>query len=300
MLKSISFSIVSILILTFVSTPKSVGQDVGPVSPAARTSSTRELRTIADGLHSSISDLFVAVVRNAETYSALREMDPSLPSLDGGFFQSNTLIAAFLGERPTGGYSISIREEAGGFILAEKKPKPGSMVPQMITSPFTLVAIPQPGNRRFRLDIGEPWKESCRTYRVDRGRFTTLGLPADMTAEFAVEGDIEVIGRGKLMTFLFHVRESGRESGLIQGLAGTFSEVVTSETNLTINNLPAWGALNGHNRSQAIGFFSEGGRKLSLRFTSSPTNNLDVATGEGYVEATLQEPKRAESGTKSP
>ena len=271
---------------------------VSPTIPAIKVQRPKDV--LAEGFHSSISDSFIAVIRDADTYSVLREMDLSLPSLDGEFFKSNTLIAAFLGERPTGGYSISIADETGGFILAEVKPKPGSMVPQSITSPFTLVATPQPGNRRLVLDFGDPWKESFKTYRVDRGRFTTLGLPADMTADFSVVGDIEVIGHGELMTFLFHVRESGRESGLIRGLSGTFSEVVETETHVTINNLPAWGALNGHNRSQAIGFFSDGGRKLSLRFTSSPTNNVDVATGEGYVEASLQEPKRAESGAKSP
>src|ERR1700682_3518686 len=63
-----------------------------------------EMKVLAEGYHSAIINSFVAVVRDAEAYAALVKLDGNLRKLDEDFFKSNAVIAAFLGERKTGGY----------------------------------------------------------------------------------------------------------------------------------------------------------------------------------------------------
>src|SRR2546423_2255890 len=75
-----------------------------------------DLKVVAEGSVSPIKTTFVAVVRDAETYAALRALAGNLPALNEEFFRSNLIVAAFLGERNTGGYSIAISREPNGQI----------------------------------------------------------------------------------------------------------------------------------------------------------------------------------------
>lgn len=56
-------------------------------------------------------------------------------------------LGVFGGERPTGGYAIRITGgvEAGGDVtirLATRRPAPGAMVAQVLTSPYAIAVIP--------------------------------------------------------------------------------------------------------------------------------------------------------------
>src|SRR6266478_5354199 len=84
-----------------------------PQTPNSETT-TKGLKVLAEGFHSSVTNPFIAVVRDAETYSELTRLDNNLPKLDEEFFKSNIVVAAFLGERNTGGYSVEITREANG------------------------------------------------------------------------------------------------------------------------------------------------------------------------------------------
>src|SRR5712691_7781134 len=104
-----------------------------------------DLKILAQGIQSRIQRAFVAVVRDAQTYGELRKAEPQLPKLDEEFFESNVAVAAFLGERNTGGYSVEITRESDRILVTEKKPGKSAMVAQMITSPFELVSVPASG-----------------------------------------------------------------------------------------------------------------------------------------------------------
>src|SRR5919205_4526262 len=81
-----------------------------------------EINVIAQGYHSSITDPFVAVVRDEATYAELTKLDSNLPKLNVDL-KTNVVIAAFLGQRNTGGYSVEITRTANGEIqVAEKAP----------------------------------------------------------------------------------------------------------------------------------------------------------------------------------
>ncbi|HEX3229259.1 MAG TPA: protease complex subunit PrcB family protein, partial [Pyrinomonadaceae bacterium] len=85
--------------------------------------SAGDLKTLAEGSQSSISDPFVAVIRDDATYAKLKKMEPGLPMLETDFFRVNVVVAAFLGTRNTGGYSVEIsRVEDGKIRVVEKAP----------------------------------------------------------------------------------------------------------------------------------------------------------------------------------
>ncbi len=61
----------------------------------------------------------------------------------------STTLLIFLGRRPTGGYSVEVEEIKGNsksleVVAREVCPKPGSMLLQVITSPFVAVKVSVP------------------------------------------------------------------------------------------------------------------------------------------------------------
>src|SRR5437773_5103834 len=150
-------------------------------SPAPATQSEQpkpgELKVLAEGYNSAVPNSFVAVVRDTSTYAALVKLDGNLPKLDEEFFKSNAVVAAFLGERNTGGYSVDIiREGPAGFRVVEKKPGKDMMVAQVITSPFKLVSVPAGGASPILLDLGDAWNRQ-KKYVVMKGTFImTCGI----------------------------------------------------------------------------------------------------------------------------
>jgi hypothetical protein len=134
-------------------------------TPRAQTYQPGGIKVLAEGFHSKITKPFVAVVRDTETYAALRKLDGNLPKLDADFFEENVVVAAFLGERHTGGYSVEITPNAIEINVLEKKPGKGVMVPQMITSPFKIVSLHGATNAAVRLNlfVDETWL--CRYVR---------------------------------------------------------------------------------------------------------------------------------------
>ena len=72
---------------------------------------------------------------------------PPVPDVD---FSTHQVVILILGDRSTGGYSVRVakvseRDRAIEVMVAVTAPNPGDMVTQVHTSPFTTVAIPDPG-----------------------------------------------------------------------------------------------------------------------------------------------------------
>ena len=68
-----------------------------------------------------------------------------MPEVD---FRRHVLVAAFLGQRMTGGYAVQIsgvKETRRRLHLefAEIRPGPGCLVSQELTHPYLLVAVPR-------------------------------------------------------------------------------------------------------------------------------------------------------------
>src|SRR4051794_27567990 len=77
---------------------------------------TSELKELAAGAYGSIHESFVLVARDAQTYAALRTLVPTLPDQPANFFQTHAVVAAFLGQRRSGGYGVEIKQTGRGQL----------------------------------------------------------------------------------------------------------------------------------------------------------------------------------------
>ena len=80
-----------------------------------------------------------------ELYRALNI--ENIPEVD---FSKSNVVALYMGQRNTGGYSITIetmRADGETTYLKKKEttPEPGSMVSMALTAPYVIVAIPKTG-----------------------------------------------------------------------------------------------------------------------------------------------------------
>jgi hypothetical protein len=102
--------------------------------------------------YSSIDDRQRLVIRDAEALRLFwanaitnRVPAPELPAVD---FENEMVIAASMGRRGTGGYSIDIEQvkESGGelnVIVVETSPGAGCFLTQALTAPVIAVKIPK-------------------------------------------------------------------------------------------------------------------------------------------------------------
>ncbi len=105
-------------------------------------------RTIEKGDESNIDDARQVVVRDATAWRALWQQhapDRDRPAID---FSKESVVAVFMGSRPTAGYNVSILSttEGGGALIVryrEERPKAGTVTAQILTAPYHIVAIPK-------------------------------------------------------------------------------------------------------------------------------------------------------------
>src|SRR5438132_2516762 len=187
-----------------------------PTQTPNTEASTKAMKILAEGFHSSITNPFIAVIRDAGTYAELMKLDNTLPKLNAEFFNSNAVIAAYLGTRNTGGYSVEIRWGTAPSVgwtpakpfayIEEKAPAKDVMVPQMITSPFKVVSLEVNVTDNIMIAPGYNLQQTVRLYSVASGTFKTSGGFAGTTEQFRVTGQLRILVReGNLATFFISI-----------------------------------------------------------------------------------------------
>lgn len=114
----------------------------------AAAASAQTPRTIEKGDQSNVDDAKQVVVRDAAQWRTLWQQhapDRPLPPVD---FAKESVVAVFMGSRPTAGYSVAILSttEGGGALIVryrETRPAPGAITAQVLTFPYHIVAIPK-------------------------------------------------------------------------------------------------------------------------------------------------------------
>jgi len=113
------------------------------------------IQTIATDAMSQIESPKQAVARTPAEWTALWRQhagDTALPKVD---FASRTVVAVFLGTRMSAGYVVEItgtHQQQGALIVQwrERRPEPGLVTAQVITSPAHIATIPKfAGEIRF-------------------------------------------------------------------------------------------------------------------------------------------------------
>lgn len=107
------------------------------------------MRTLAQSSNSLITDRRLVIMRDADSFRQLWQahsgLNDNVPTVA---FEREMVVAIFMGEQPTGGYSLNISgiEETPTELVVryqEKRPSSDQMVIQMLTAPAHWVAIPK-------------------------------------------------------------------------------------------------------------------------------------------------------------
>ena len=106
------------------------------------------LETIARDSMSGVDLPRQAVVRNDNEWSALWQQHGGAKPLPKVDFTKRTVVAVFLGSRPSAGYGVEVirtRQQGKTLVVEwrELPPAADSLLAQVITSPAHLVSIPK-------------------------------------------------------------------------------------------------------------------------------------------------------------
>jgi len=113
---------------------------------------TPSLETVSRGTISWVNVPQQVVARTSAEWTALWRREAPLPAVD---FASRTVVAVFLGSRPSAGFGVEITgtREQGGVLTVlwrERMPGAGDVTAQVLTSPFHIASIPKfAGEIRF-------------------------------------------------------------------------------------------------------------------------------------------------------
>lgn len=127
--------------------------------PRAADSEVLEIEVLLETAYSELDERERRVLRSpAEWQSYWRRLDPAEPgsSAPAVNFDTSSVVVAAMGRRPTGGYSVAVREvgrSAAGLevTVEEIAPGPGCITTQAFTAPAVAVKIPRvDGPVRFR------------------------------------------------------------------------------------------------------------------------------------------------------
>lgn len=141
--RAIRWAMLGLLAFGFLASCRSSAVSPGDVIP---------FRTLARGYQSGVSDAGVVVARDEDAWRALWRRHaatvlprPEPPAVD---FEHEMVVGVTLGTRSTGGFGVEVARvvaaEDGLVVEAtERIPAPGAMVPQVITQPFHMVAVPR-------------------------------------------------------------------------------------------------------------------------------------------------------------
>jgi hypothetical protein len=269
---------------------KKVENENVPANRTPETATNRDvdnsLKVLAEGGQSGVADAFLVVARDAETYSALRELVGGLPEMSDDSFTTSVVVAAFLGRRNTGGYSVEIKRAADGALrLAELRPAKGSIVTQSLTTPFKVVSVPVSDKQPLSFGMEGEWKAMMRPYGVTTARFTVTGGFAGTTDDFRLDGRIGVMREGKIATFAFDLKTTGTTRA--RALNDVATGIVQADGSVRITHMAAGSLVAPPPTAlRANGNFTDGENKLTLAFESLPSNVADGYQGKGRLEAT--------------
>lgn len=143
-------------------------EPAAPEGPEATEPTELSCLEFLSGQHSGIHNQQVRLVRTQaewlvlwREHSSLQLPGPELPQID---FESQMLIAVFLGERPTSGFGVQLQRLRAlaavqgqapqlEALALESRPDPDTLQAQVITSPFHMLLAPRtPGVTRLRME----------------------------------------------------------------------------------------------------------------------------------------------------
>lgn len=247
---------------------------------------SNEVKVIEAGAQSRVSEAFVAVARDAQTYAAIRRLHEGLPELGPEFFRERAVAAAFLGRRNTGGYAVEIaRDSAGALRVSEVAPPKDAMVTMALTAPYSVVSFALRPEQPVRLQPGDAWRRRARPYRVREGEFTMMGGFAGVRQRFKLVGTFGVLRHKNLATFIFDLTGEAADAAP-RTLSDAATGTVDASRRVAIAQLDPGSFVHPPRRAmRADGIFSPGENRLTLKLDATQLAVADGFGGFGTLEA---------------
>jgi hypothetical protein len=245
-----------------------------------------DYKVIAEGNNIDVETPFIFVARDAETYSALQKLVPNLPQQDKSFFNSNTVVAVFLGTKPTAGYGVQITKGATIEVKAIEPPK-GAITADVITSPYKVVAVPiindETTLQNIELKTDAVWGGAWQSYVVTNGEMVQTGGFAPTEKHIPIQGTLGILRHGDFVTMRLNLNSSLKDfSGRMNDLA---SGVVDKDGNVKFTYLDPCTLIEPP-RPMLVTTGKFERNNLRLNFESGPTIVSDGFDTKGKLEAT--------------
>ena len=190
---------------------KKMKTEVTPCEPDSLSLSS-EIKTLAGGAYSAIEDTFLFAARSKETYALLKSFAENLPPESEIDFSKSAVIAAFAGEKRTGGYTVEIKKSSGRITIEVKEPPKDAITTDALTYPFQIALVPVEEEKPLDLAVSENWTKAMRIYKVSTGEFESSGGITGRLKRFAAEGTVGVLQMGDFVTLDFNLSSKGTES----------------------------------------------------------------------------------------
>ncbi|TFG80475.1 MAG: protease complex subunit PrcB family protein [Spirochaetales bacterium] len=108
-----------------------------------------EYDVLGSGSHASVTDGYTTLIRNPDAFnrlwSSILGSSMPAPDIDFGVY---AVIASFMGQRNTGGFSVQpvrvelLSDDRVRVVLRNEAPRKDQVVTQVLTSPYVILAVP--------------------------------------------------------------------------------------------------------------------------------------------------------------
>ena len=254
---------------------------VKPVNEKNAQTPPVEFKVLVEGQFSKVDVPFLVVARDAETYALIRTLVENLPASSTVDFSKTAVVAAFAGERNTGGWTVAIRQIPGKTVIDLRGPAKGEMTAQVISYPFQVVQVPLPQNQALSIEATPTWTNRMQTYRVSKAELESSGGIAGRVRKLSATGTVGALSFGEIVTYYFNLSGTGSDqamklSEMASGVVKSGSVQLTWLAAETFGDFP-------HPPLKVFGTAND--NKLSLIFESHPPMISDGFMLRGTLEA---------------
>lgn len=252
------------------------------VDPPVSIAPNGDFKDLLVEANSGVEEPFIFVARSAAQYAELQKKVSNLPSAEGINFDTNAVVAAFAGTKPTPGYDIVFTKTANGVKVDLTAPPKDAMLAQVLTAPARIVIVPVEAEQELKVETGANWQGKMQSYRITSGKINFSGGFAPIERNFTLAGTISVLRSGNLVSIFFNANAAEEKqrrmletaTGNLKGNDLLFERVDAGS--IVDNPRPPY---------KATGAMS--GNKIKLIFEPLPTIVSDGYEGRGSLEAIL-------------
>ena len=260
---------------------KKMKKEVTACEPTPLVAAGNEIKIIAEGVFGKVEQPFLFVARSAASFKQIQNLVENMPTVGDIDFDKTAVVAAFGGEKRTGGYSVAIEKSGEKILIRLNEPPPDAITTDALTYPFQLALVSVEDGAPLNLQISDNWTKAAQTYRVSSGEIAYSGGITGKGKSYGVEGTVSVLTINDLATFMFNLTGKGADKSkkLVETVSGTINNGKVDLNRLDVGDFSE----NPKPPVRISGTLANG--KLSLNLSPLPTNIADGFMAEGKIEA---------------